>query len=79
MKMKNIKILGTGCKKCEKLYNQADQAARELELEYTIEKITEIDKIMDYGIMITPALVVNEEVKIAGKVPVIDELKKFLI
>ena len=74
-----IKILGTGCRKCEKLYNQADQAASELGIEYKIEKGSEIDKIMDYGVMITPALVINEDIKAVGKVPKVEEIKKLLI
>lgn len=77
--MKDIKILGTGCKKCVKLFNQAELAAKELALEYTIEKITEIDKIMDFGVMITPALVVDGNIKILGSVPKLEDLKKLLV
>ncbi len=77
--MKEIRILGTGCKKCVKLFNQAELAAKELALEYTIEKITEIDKIMDYGVMMTPALVVDGEIKVVGTVPKLEDLKKLLV
>ena len=77
--MKDIKILGTGCKKCVKLFNQAELAAKELALEYTIEKITALDKIMDYGVMMTPALVVDGEIKVVGTVPKLEDLKKSLI
>ncbi len=77
--MKDIKILGTGCKKCVKLFNQAELAAKELALEYTIEKITELDKIMDYGVMMTPALVVDGEIKVVGTVPKLEDLKKLLV
>jgi small redox-active disulfide protein 2 len=76
--MKEIKILGTGCPKCKKLAELAETAARELNIEYKLEKVTDLNKIMDYGVMITPALVVDGQVKIAGKVPKIDDIKKML-
>ncbi len=76
--MKTIKILGTGCPKCNKLEELAVKAAGELGIEYTVEKVKELKKIMDYGVMITPALVVDEEVKVAGKVPSVEELKKLI-
>ena len=76
--MKEIKILGTGCAKCNKLAEQAETAAKELNIEYKLEKVTDLNKIMDYGVMITPALVVDGQVKITGKVPKIDDIKKML-
>jgi small redox-active disulfide protein 2 len=76
--MKKIQILGTGCAKCQKLTAVADEAANALGLTYEIEKVTEIDRIMGFGVMSTPALVVNGVVKIAGKVPSLDETKKLL-
>lgn len=76
--MKEIKILGTGCPKCKKLTEMAEAAAKELNLEFTIDKVTEISKIMEFGVMITPALVVDGEVKSAGKIPRPDEIKKML-
>lgn len=76
--MKEIKVLGPGCMKCVQLFNNAKQAAEELNLQYQIEKITDIQKIMDYGVMMTPALVVDGEVKTVGKVPSVDEIKKVL-
>jgi small redox-active disulfide protein 2 len=76
--MKKIQILGTGCAKCQKLATATDEAARALGLTYEIEKVTEIDRIMGFGVMFTPALVVDGVVKVAGKVPALDDLKKLL-
>ncbi len=76
--MKNLKILGTGCPKCTKLFQQTEEAAKSLGLEYTMEKVTEINQIMGYGAMMTPALVVDGEVKVAGRVPSVDEIKQML-
>ena len=76
--MKKIQILGTGCPKCKKLTENAEQAAKELGIEYQIEKVTDISKIMDFGVMMTPALAVDGEVKIFGKISGPDEIKAFL-
>ncbi len=76
--MKTIKILGSGCTKCNKLYELADQAANELGIDYQIEKVSDIDKFADYGVMITPALVVDGKVKSVGKLPAMDQLKEFI-
>jgi small redox-active disulfide protein 2 len=73
-----IQILGTGCSKCKKLAEVAEKAALELGLEYEIEKVTELNRIMSFGVMMTPALVINGIVKMAGKVPSVDEVKKML-
>jgi small redox-active disulfide protein 2 len=70
-----IQILGTGCPKCKKLAEAATAAADELELDYELEKVTDINEIMTYGVMMTPALVVDGQVKVAGKVPSNDEFK----
>lgn len=74
----DLKILGTGCSKCKKLEEVTKAAADELGIQYNIEKVTEIDKIMTYSVMSTPALVVNGTVKVAGRVPSIEDLKKML-
>lgn len=74
----NIKILGTGCTNCKKLEENARKAVEELGLDATIEKVTEIKDIMKYGVMKTPALVVDEKVKIMGRVATSDEIKKYL-
>ncbi len=76
--MKKLQILGTGCPKCKKLAELTEQAARELGVEYEIEKITDINEIMNFGVMITPGLAVNNEVKLTGKVPSVEELKGIL-
>jgi len=76
--MKTLQILGTGCPKCRRLAEQIEAAARELGLRYELEKVTDLDEIMAFGVMLTPALVVDGEVKVVGKVPAIDELKELL-
>ena len=74
----DIKILGTGCPKCEKLADETKLVAEEMGLDYTISKVTKVMDIMSYGVIITPALVVDGEVKISGKVPAREELKLML-
>ena len=76
--MKKIEILGTGCAKCDKLAELADEAAKELGIQYELLKVSEIDKITSYGVMMTPALVVDGQVKTSGKVPTMEELKNLL-
>jgi len=73
-----IKILGTGCPKCRKLEEETRLAAEELQLDCNIEKVTQLKDIMAYGVMITPALVVDGKVKVAGKVPAREEIKLLL-
>ncbi len=75
---KEIKILGTGCPKCIKLAELAKQAAKELGIEYELEKVTDINDIISYGVMLTPALVVDGEVKIAGSVPSIEQIIDYI-
>ena len=77
--MKKIKILGTGCMKCNQLYDLINKAVEELGGEFEVEKITDLNKIMDFGVALTPALVVDDEVKFAGKIPKsVEEVKKYL-
>ena len=76
--MIKLQILGTGCAKCEKLRELAEQAAQELGIEYEIEKITDLNDIMSYGVMMTPGLAVDGVVKSSGKVPRVAEIKKML-
>jgi len=64
-----IEILGTGCPKCKKLHELAEEAVKELGASAEITKVTDINKIIDYGVMVTPALVIDGDVKAAGKVP----------
>ena len=76
--MKKIKILGTGCAKCKQTEAVVKQAVEELGIEAEIEKVEDIQKIMAYNILSTPALVVDDTVKIAGKVPSYEEVKVLL-
>lgn len=76
--MKKIQILGTGCPKCKKLAESAEAAAKDLGIEYQIEKVTKINDIMAFGVMVTPALVVDGKVIVAGKVPSPEQLKEIL-
>lgn len=76
--MKKIQVLGTGCPKCRKLAENADAAAKEMGIEYSIEKVTRIEDILKFGVMMTPALVVDGVVKVAGKAPGVDEIRKLL-
>ena len=73
-----IQILGTGCPKCMKLAENAEAAAKALGIDYQMEKITEINKIMAFGVMMTPALVVDGTVKVVGKVPAPEAIKAML-
>lgn len=76
--MKKIQILGTGCPKCKQLAENAESAARELGIEYQVEKVTQISDIMKMGVMMTPALAVDGQVKAAGKVLSAEEIKSIL-
>ena len=76
--MKKIEVLGPGCPKCQELMKCTEQAVKELGLECSVEKVSDIQKITSYGVMMTPALVVDGQVKISGKVPSMDDLKKLL-
>lgn len=76
--MKKLQVLGTGCAKCTKLAETTEQAAKSLGLDYQLEKVTDINAIMNFGVMMTPALVVDGVVKVVGKVPSLDEVKKLL-
>ena len=74
-----IQILGTGCPKCQKLAQHAEAAAKELGVTYELEKITDLQRIMAFGVMTTPALVVDGVVKVVGKVLTPEEIKPFLV
>ena len=76
--MRLLQVLGTGCAKCQKLAHQAEAAAKSLGIEYQIEKITQIDRIMAFGVMTTPALAVDGKVKVAGRVPDLEQLKAMI-
>jgi small redox-active disulfide protein 2 len=66
--MRKIQILGTGCAKCEKLYENARAAVEECGVECEVEKVSDIGKIVDFGVMMTPAFVIDGEIKAVGKV-----------
>ena len=76
--MVKIHILGTGCPKCKKLTENAEKAARELVGDYEIIKVTDINEIIKFGVMMTPGLAVNNEVKSVGKVLSPEEIKKII-
>lgn len=73
-----IKVLGTGCAKCRSLEKVTRKAVEELHLDATVTKVEDIQKIMEYGVLRTPALVINEKVAMSGQLPKIEELKKLL-
>ena len=76
--MKKLQILGTGCPKCKKLAENTETAAKALGIEYTIEKVTDLNEIMKFGVMMTPALAVDGKVKVVGKVPGPEAIKGML-
>jgi len=76
--MKKLQILGTGCPKCKKLAENAEAAAKAAGIEYELEKVTDINEIMKMGVMMTPALAVDGEIKVAGKVPDVEAVKEML-
>ncbi len=73
-----IKVLGTGCARCKSLEKVTIKAVEELNLDATVEKVEDIQKIMEYAVMRTPALVINEKVVMSGQVPKVSELKELL-
>jgi small redox-active disulfide protein 2 len=73
-----IQILGSGCAKCRALTAVAEQAAHDMGLTYELEKVTDVKRFADFGVMFTPALVVDGAVKVSGKVPSLDETKRLL-
>jgi len=76
--MKKLQILGTGCPKCKQLAEITEAAAQELGIEYELEKVTDINEIMTFGVMMTPGLAVDGQVKVVGKVPSLEEVKTLI-
>jgi small redox-active disulfide protein 2 len=76
--MKKLQVLGPGCPKCIELAKRTAEAAQTVGGDFEVEKVTELNKIMAFGVFITPALVVDGEVKVVGKVPSVDEIKKII-
>ena len=77
--MKKIHVLGTGCAKCKHLHDAVIKASEELALCCEIEKVEDFMRFPEFGVMITPALVVDGKVKVSGRVPAIEEIKKLLV
>jgi small redox-active disulfide protein 2 len=73
-----IQILGTGCPKCKKTMEVAEKAVKELGVQAEIEKVTDINQIMNFGVMMTPALAIDGVVKVSGKIPSLDDVKKWI-
>ena len=76
--MKKLQVLGPGFPKCIELAKRTDEAAKASGVEYELEKVSELKEIMSFGVMMTPALVVDGQVKVVGKVPSVDEIKKLI-
>ena len=73
-----VEILGTGCPKCRKTMANAEEAVKDLGLQAQITKVDKIDDIMNYGVMMTPALAIDGEVKVSGRIPKVEEIKGWL-
>ena len=73
-----IQILGTGCPKCNQLYQNAQQAVAELAIDAELEKVTDLNAIMAFGVMVTPALAIDGQVKATGKVPTAEAIKEMI-
>lgn len=76
--MRKIQVLGTGCTKCRELYNRCEQALRRGGAGGELEKVEEIDRIVELGVMLTPALAIDGKVLVSGRVPSVDELVQLL-
>lgn len=76
--MTHIEIFGPGCQRCQKLYERAVQAADQLGLSYDIAKVTDVEPLTRFGLVTTPALVVNGELRLSGRVPSVEMLKEYL-
>jgi small redox-active disulfide protein 2 len=76
--MKKVQVLGTGCAKCKKLFEATQQAVKELGVEAEVTKVEDINEIIKFGVMMTPALAVDGEVKVVGRIPKPDELKAMI-
>lgn len=76
--MKKLQILGTGCPRCRQLAANAEEAAEALGIDYRLEKVTDINEITKFGVMMTPALAVDGVVKAVGKVPSVEQIKELL-
>ena len=73
-----LQVLGTGCPKCKLLTEHVERAARELGLDYRLEKVTDLERIFEFGVVATPALVVDGEIRVSGHVPSVARIKEML-
>jgi len=78
VEMKTIEILGTGCMKCKRLMKNVEVAVKEMGIDAEIKKVDDITEIMDRGVMLTPALAVDGEIKVSGRVADVAEIKRIL-
>ena len=76
--MKSIKILGTGCSKCKTTYNNVLEALKQTGIEANVEKIEDIEEIMKYNVLVTPVLMVDEVMKVKGRVADVNEIKQLI-
>ncbi|MEQ8789826.1 MAG: thioredoxin family protein [Pirellulaceae bacterium] len=76
--MKNVQILGTGCRKCAQLQAKAEEAIKHLGIEASVEKVEDITKIAEFGVFMTPALVVDGQVKVQGQIPTVSQIETML-
>jgi small redox-active disulfide protein 2 len=76
--MMNIKILGTGCARCDELAELTKKAVREMGIDAIVEKVQDLEKIIGYGVMMTPGLVIDEQVKVAGRMPTLEQIKQWI-
>jgi small redox-active disulfide protein 2 len=76
--MKKLQVVGPGCPKCEELAKRTEEVAKALGVDYELEKVKDLNQIMSLGVFMTPALVVDGQVKVVGKVPSEEEIKKMI-
>lgn len=76
--MTKIEVLGTGCAKCKRLYANVQEAVKAIGIEAEVVKVDSIDELVERGVMSTPALFIDGKMRMAGKVPTVDELKKII-
>jgi small redox-active disulfide protein 2 len=76
--MVKLRVLGMGCQKCQVLSERTEQAARDLGLDYRLDKVTDVEEIARFGVMSTPALVIDDVVQVAGRVPTVAALREVL-
>ncbi len=76
--MRTLAILGTGCPRCQAMAENAEAAAQELGIEYELVRVTDVEKIMDYDVLMTPALAIDGEVVVVGVVPTVEQVKELL-